>query len=252
MNISIVSYIFIFLVAFFPAYLGYQEQHAWVGYVFTIGFALSSYIPFLRDYKRQWWIALVVLILFGYTIESIGVLTCLPYGCFAYSNQLWPKLLGIVPRLLAFTRPPLVIWVWQQILRLQHLFAFTTWDHDQGEKEKIWHGWKLWLLWGIGLVVVDLILDPIAVMMGLWSFEQQGWWFGIPWTNFAGWMLSGTIGVMIIDLITNPSQSALSEKNICRDVISYVCKNYSHGLRCTMAFFVGYAVWRVIVGYWFL
>ena len=135
MNISIVSYIFIFLVAFFPAYLGYQEQHAWVGYVFTIGFALSSYIPFLRDYKRQWWIALVVLILFGYTIESIGVLTCLPYGCFAYSNQLWPKLLGIVPRLLAFTRPPLVIWVWQQILRLQHLFAFTTWDHDQGEKE---------------------------------------------------------------------------------------------------------------------
>lgn len=215
-TLRIVLYICIFFVAFFPAYLGYQEQHAWVGYVFTIAFALSSYIPYLRDQGKRWWIALVLLAVFGYSIESLWVLTCFPYGCFWYSEQLWFRIAGIVPLMLAFTRPPLVLWVWSFI------------------KNIAWPSWKKRIRWGLWLVLVDLILDPIAVMMGLWSYPSWGFRFGVPLSNFAGWLLSGTIGIMIIDSIV------WSNKNT---------KRYDYGLRCTIIFFVGYAVWKVLLSH---
>lgn len=48
-----IVYFLIFFVAFFPAYLGYQEQHIWVGYIFTIAFAFSTYIPYLQDHGKR-------------------------------------------------------------------------------------------------------------------------------------------------------------------------------------------------------
>ncbi len=204
----------LFTIAFFPAYLGYQEQYAWVGYVFTIIFALSSYIPFITVYRWRGVYALCLLILFGYLIESVGIMTCFPYGCFSYSSQLGMKLFGIVPVMLAFTRPPLVLWVWYYI------------------HERVRSRWQRRCVWWLALVFVDLILDPLTVWMGLWNYPWGGEWFGVPWTNFAWWMLSGTIAMIILD-------SLLREK--------YTYSNYSYGLWCTMTFFIGYGVWKRIL-----
>lgn len=135
----IIIYFFILCSAFFPAYLWYQPDHARVGYIFTIGFALTCYIPFIKDYNLKWWIGLVSVSVFGYIIESIGVLTCFPYGCFWYSEQLGMKLFGIVPLMLAFTRPPLVLWIWSYV------------------KNMFWRWWKMWIASWVGLVLVDLI-----------------------------------------------------------------------------------------------
>ncbi len=212
----IIMYIAIFLISFFPAYLWYKPEHARVGYIFTIGFALTSYIPFLKDYGRAWRVGLIVLIVFGYSIESIGILTCFPYGCFSYSEQLGIKLFDIVPFMLAFNRPPLVFWVWN----------YT--------KNIFWHGRKMRLLWGFGLVVIDFVLDPIAVMMWLWSYPWWWFWFGVPLSNFVGWMFSGTISMIILDYCIENNYN----KNI-----------YSTGLRMTMTFFVWYALWRTILSY---
>jgi len=211
---KIIFYLIIICSAFFPAYLWYQPEHARVGYIFTIWFALSCYIPFLRDYNIRWWIGLISVIIFGYIIESIGVLTCFPYGCFWYSEQLGIKLFDIVPVMLAFTRPPLVLWIW----------SYT--------KNIFWHGWKMWLAWWVGLVLIDLILDPIAVMMWLWSYPWWWFWFGVPLSNFAGRMLSGTISMIILDY---------SIRN------TYTKKLYIHGLWMTMTFFVWYALWKIII-----
>jgi len=38
-----------------------------------------------------------------------------------------------------------------------------------------------------GVMACDLALDPIAVSVGLWTWEGSGGYFGIPWLNFAGW-----------------------------------------------------------------
>lgn len=211
--ISIVL-IFIFFCSLFPAYLGYQSDHARVGYVFTIIFALSSYIPFITVYRWRGVYALCLLILFGYLIESVGIMTCFPYGCFSYSSQLGVKIFGIVPVMLAFTRPPLVLWVWYYIHKI------------------VRSRWQRWLVWWVSLVIIDLILDPLAVWMWLWSYPWGGEWFGVPWTNFAWWMLSGTIAMIILDSLLKKT---------------YTHTNYSYGLWCTMTFFIGYGVWRRIL-----
>lgn len=210
----VILYLFILCSAFFPAYLWYQAEHARIGYIFTIGFALSCYIPFIRDYNIRWWIGLVSVVIFGYIIESIGVVTCFPYGCFWYSEQLGIKLFDIVPFMLAFTRPPLVFWVWSYV------------------KNIFWRWRKMWLAWWLGLVVVDLILDPIAVMMWLWSYPWWWLWFGVPLSNFAGRIFSGTISMIILDYILWNT---------------YTKKTYQHGLWMTMVFFVSYALWKFII-----
>jgi uncharacterized membrane protein len=38
-----------------------------------------------------------------------------------------------------------------------------------------------------GVMACDLALDPIAVSVGLWTWEGSGGYFGIPLLNFAGW-----------------------------------------------------------------
>lgn len=38
-----------------------------------------------------------------------------------------------------------------------------------------------------GVVACDLALDPVAVVLGLWSWDSPGPYYGVPWLNFAGW-----------------------------------------------------------------
>lgn len=39
----------------------------------------------------------------------------------------------------------------------------------------------------VGVAAYDLALDPIAVSVGLWTWDQPGWYFGVPLMNFVGW-----------------------------------------------------------------
>ncbi|MFA7284286.1 MAG: carotenoid biosynthesis protein [Candidatus Absconditabacterales bacterium] len=197
----------IFLSAFFPVHFGFSAQNQLIGMLLTMAFGLSCFIPFVNDLGKRGLLVIVIVGLFGYGIESLGVLTCFPYGCFAYSDQLGPKIAGIVPWMLLFTWPPLVIGVWS---RLQSRIS----------------GYMLWLYGGLLLVAVDLILDPLAVLMGLRVYPEGGMRFGVPWTNFAGWLLSGTIGVMMIDKLMGKVTS------------KYI---YDRSILLFLSFFVGYA-----------
>ena len=208
-------FLFLAISAFFPAYLWYQPEQARVGYVFTIGFALACYLPWIRQHTMQGWIALAAVGIWGMVIETIGMTTCFPYGCFAYSEQLWPGIWWWAPRLLLATYPPLVLWVYQYIKQ----FNFS-WRQSR-------------IAWGIGLMLVDLILDPIAVQMGLWSYPWWGIWFGVPLSNFLGRILSGTLAMIILDLILQKTYNPQG--------------NYRRWLWLNLSFFIGYTLWKFIL-----
>ncbi|AKH33240.1 hypothetical protein XF24_00917 [candidate division SR1 bacterium Aalborg_AAW-1] len=204
------------LSAFFPAYMGYQPEHAWVGYLFTIAFALASYIPWIKHNKAGR-VALGLVALWGIIIETIGITTCIPYGCFSYSEQLGPKILGGAPRLLLLTYPPLVLGIYQYIKR----YNFS--------------GPLLRISGGVGLMLVDLILDPIALEMGLRSYPGGGFWFGVPLSNFLGWIVSGTIATLLIDNTLHKTYNPNG--------------NYRRGLWLNITFFVGYMIWKLIINH---
>ncbi len=213
MNVKLLFVILTYFVAFFPAYLGYDFRYQWIGLLITMIFWLSSFIPFVHDFGKRGLLVVFVLAIFAYAIESLWVLTCIPYGCFTYSELLGPKLLGIVPWLLLFTRPPLVIGVWSWIKKYS-IFWYLS-----------------WIVGGLALVVIDLILDPIAVLMGLWHYPWWGRRFGVPLNNFIWWFLSGTMGIMMVDLL-------LKKRNIAR--------LYDMAIWLFIAFFVGYLCFSYI------
>ena len=117
----------------------------------------------------------VVLSVFAYLIEYVGVVSGVPYGWFSYSELMGVKLLGVVPALLPLAYVPLVLGA--------GALAAT---HSKKP-------WKRLLLMTAYLVLFDLVLDPGAVAIGLWSFSGGGVYYGVPFINYVGWVLSGVV-----------------------------------------------------------
>ena len=133
------------------------------------------------DRKAIGWIG--VLIAYTYAIELIGVATGWPYGTFEYTVSLGP-MIGGVPLALPVFFIPLVMNAYLLCLLLLGPRASNGW---------------LRLLTVIPTVVaMDVVLDPGAVALGFWSFGG-GAFYGVPLSNYAGWVVSATVAVITLD-----------------------------------------------------
>ena len=54
------------------------------------------------------------------------------------------------------------------------------------------------------VVVCDLVLDPAAVSLGFWAWDEPGWYYGVPLVNFLGWVASGGIAVLALRRLPRP------------------------------------------------
>ncbi|EMA35425.1 bisanhydrobacterioruberin hydratase [Halobiforma nitratireducens] len=134
-----------------------------------------------------WWAlgCLGVLTAYTYAIEMVGVRTDWPYGAFEYTIQLGPMLLGEVPIALPLFFIPLVLNAY-----LLTLLVLGDWSDRLLVRVPV----------AIAAVVaIDVVLDPAAVAIGFWAFESGGF-YGVPLSNYAGWVLSGTVAVALVDL----------------------------------------------------
>lgn len=128
--------------------------------------------------------AYVAVAAFAIAIENIALRTCLPYGCFDYFGSIGAKI-GDVPWTVALSWPPLVFGAWA----LAQRFA---------------SGPQRLLLAVALLVAADLALDPGAVAQGLWRYQHPGLYYGVPFTNYIGWCVSGLVAMAIIQKFIKP------------------------------------------------
>lgn len=72
------------------------------------------------------------------------------------------------------------------------------------------------LLAGALMMMLDIVIDPLAVRGDRWFlghifwYAESGRYFGVPLSNFAGWMLVGAVGVggyLLIERLLRPSQA---------------------------------------------
>ncbi|MEK7592197.1 MAG: carotenoid biosynthesis protein [Patescibacteria group bacterium] len=62
----------------------------------------------------------------------------------------------------------------------------------------------------LALVSFDILIDPVAVQRGAWKWNKAGFFFGIPWRNFFGWILIGfVISLIFVNLTPNISNDSL-------------------------------------------
>ena len=149
-------------------------------YVSTFLIALPSTVA-LFGYlgPRRATLSLLTLSLFAYAIESVGVATGFPYGRFFYGDALGPTIAGLVPFLLPLSYAPLVVGA-----------VAASW----GGRSRLLHVARAALL----LVWMDAVLDPGATSLGFWVWPEGGPYYGVPPSNFAGWLLSGTIAAALL------------------------------------------------------
>ena len=49
------------------------------------------------------------------------------------------------------------------------------------------------------VLLMDVVLDPGAVALGFWVYPGGGAFYGVPLSNYAGWVLSATVAVVVLD-----------------------------------------------------
>jgi putative membrane protein len=129
-------------------------------------------------------VVLLALTGYAYGIGYIGLTTGWPYGAFSYNIGLGPMIAGVPIGLPVFFFP-LVVNSYLLVLLLG------------GDRTDTW----LYRIAGtLGVVLlVDLVLDPGAVAVQFWTYHGQEVYYGVPLSNYAGWVLSGTIAVLAFD-----------------------------------------------------
>lgn len=191
----IFPWIFVIIVSAFGGWMASDWRHTPIFSVCALLFLLlgaivSVYLAVASYRLRTALTTLVTLSLFAYVIEGIGANTGFPYGSFFYLDGLGPLLIGI-PLLLPLAWVPLMLAAWQMAARVTKnpisIIAVSAWI----------------------LLAIDLVLDPGAVALGLWKYQAGGAYYAVPWTNFAGWILSGALGAWLTTSALRTSKGSL-------------------------------------------
>ncbi|ABN56050.1 MULTISPECIES: carotenoid biosynthesis protein [Methanoculleus] len=152
--------------------------------VFLVGLALPSYLALVRWLGPARGIALLLLSLLPLVVEAYAVATGIPYGEFTYSADLGYRAFGLVPWTVAFAYLPMLLGA----VTLAAAAAGTSWS-------------RLVPAGVLVLLLVDLVVDPAVVHAGLWVWLAGGAYYGVPASNFAGWVLTGTAYIALFRLV---------------------------------------------------
>jgi putative membrane protein len=131
---------------------------------------------------RRAGLGLLAVAAYSYAVEFVGVRYGVPYGEFSYGVDLGPMLGGVPVGLPIFFLPLVLNSYLLVLLLLPQTERFTR------------------ILAALAVVlVVDLVLDPAAVGLGFWRYDGGGFYYGVPLSNYAGWVLSGLVTVSVVE-----------------------------------------------------
>ena len=113
----------------------------------------------------------------GFAAEAIGVRFGFPFGAYRYTAVLAPSIFG-VPIVIAAAWMILVTYLRQRLRRGQMYVVYAAFL----------------------MFAIDLLIDPVSTnILHFWEWRASGFYFGIPLSNFAGWIL-----VSALIFITQP------------------------------------------------
>ncbi len=127
---------------------------------------------------------LIIAALIGFGSEVLGVATAFPYGGYSYTPALGPHFLG-VPVTMTAAGMALAAYV--------RSFRIPRWES------------ALWL------TSIDLVIDPLAAgPLKFWVWKNEGWYYGIPASNFGGWLLVSALIMVFAQRAPFPSGRGLA------------------------------------------
>ncbi len=131
--------------------------------------------------------SVITIAVLGWLVEYIGSTTGIPFGAYTYTARLQPQFSGV---------PLLIPVAWFMLLPC----AWTIAGYMAGGRR-----WLFVALSILAFVAWDLFLDPQMVTWDFWRWAQPSGYFGIPWSNYAGWALAA----LVMTLIVRPPEKPL-------------------------------------------
>lgn len=127
---------------------------------------------------RRALIVAAVTVVAAWVIEFIGSSTGFPFGPYHYTDKLQPQIGGV---------PLLVPVAWMMLMPSAWALAALL-TRGRSRAAFVLASMLIFTAW-------DLFLDPQMVGWGFWQFDHTtGFtYFGIPWTNYGGWLLSSAV-----------------------------------------------------------
>jgi putative membrane protein len=143
-------------------------------------------VALLPLFDRRATLGVAALALYAYAIESVGLRTGWPYGEFTYVVDLGPTVAGVPVGLPVFFLP---------LVMNGYLLTLLVLG-DRAARRAV----RVPVVVAV-VVVMDLVLDPGAVALTFWTYPGGGPVYGVPLSNFAGWVLSATVAVAVLDAV---------------------------------------------------
>ena len=163
------------------------ELPPWSHYLSAVNVALFALPSF---WAVRWWLGwrdgmlfVGALGLYALAIVASAIITGFPYGHFGYSDLLGYRIFGLVPWTVAFAWTPLILGAYAVAANLFGNAAARV------------------MATALIVTLFDVILDPGAVLLGFWKYESGGWFYGVPMSNFGGWLISGFAGAVMIEML---------------------------------------------------
>lgn len=163
----------------------------------------------------------------GWVSEAIGVHTGYPFGLYRYEAVMGPSVLEV---------PVAMVPAWAVLTA----FAVSV--------VPIVH--PLVRSPGVAacLVLVDLVLDPVAVsVLGLWTWTTGGGYYGVPTSNYAGWFVVGWLCALCYPASVRSAVAAWLGWGL---VLFYTVIAASNGLVVPAAMGVGTVMVTAALWYW--
>ena len=131
-----------------------------------------------RDAAVLW----AMLGVYALLIETSAIYTGFPYGHFGYSELLGFKIFGVTPWTVFLAWTPLILGA--------YAVARALIGNIPGRI----------IVTAMIATAIDLVLDPGAVKLGFWQYEGQGGFYAVPLSNFGGWLITGSIAAVMLEI----------------------------------------------------
>ena len=142
----------------FPGIVKWTPVNLLLSFIIAVSFHTGA--------KNKLLLFLVISFIIGLGLEIIGVQTGLVFGEYAYGSVLGPKILGT----------SLIIGInWAMLI---YIIGSTI--------NLFFSNWKMIIkcIYGtISIVLLDFIIEPVAIELGFWSWENEA----IPFQNYIAW-----------------------------------------------------------------
>ncbi len=159
----------------------------WIGIWSVVLLAVPTIIGWW-NWQRSWH-GLVILSVYALLVEGFAVYSGIPYGTFVYANIFGAKVAGLVPWTVPFAWVPVAIG--------SMVIALMLAPHSIAKRV---------IIGTLGLILYDLVLDPGATRLGYWIWLEPGKYYGVPWTNFGGWLFSSVGGAVLFEKLIHQQQ----------------------------------------------